>query len=293
MRIAVLGARGLLGTELVCAARTRAFSVDAWDLPEHDIRAGAEQYNRLAGVDWMINCAAYTDVDGAEIDRQTAFAVNAEGVAILSGWCAARGIPLLHIGTDYVFDGRQARPYREDDDMCPLNAYGASKAEGERRVRESGAPYLLVRTQSLFGRAGRNFVRTLVSRLQTDPEPVPVVNDQRSSPTYAGHLAQALLELLGQARRGTVHVAADGACTWYELALEIAAALGVRERVTAVSSADFPRPARRPANSVLDTSRFREWTGRGMPTWREGLSACLDAMAVRGEAAGARRGPET
>ena len=201
--------------------------------------------------------------------------MNAEGAGNVARLCAARNIGLIQISTDYVFDGRKGSAYSEDDPVNPLNVYGASKLAGEERVREAGGRSLIVRTQSLFGVRGANFVRTIVQRLRKSDEPLRVVHDQCSSPTYTRHLAAAIVRLIQLRQEGIVNVVASGFCSWFEFAQAIAARVKPGAAIEPVGSDEYPRPAVRPAYSVLDTRRYREWTGSALPSWRKGLEEYL------------------
>ena len=174
-----------------------------------------------------------------------------------------------------MFDGRKGSVYSEDDPVNPLNAYGASKLAGEELVRGAGGRSLIVRTQSLFGVRGANFVRTIAQRLKRSDEPLRVVNDQFSSPTYTWHLAAAIVRLLQLDREGIVNVTATGFCSWFEFAQAIAARVKPGAEIKPVSSDEYPRPAVRPAYAVLDVNRYREWTGSGLPSWQKGLDEYL------------------
>jgi dTDP-4-dehydrorhamnose reductase len=267
-----------------------------FDLPEVDIRGDLGVLGDLAGTDWIVNCAAYTDVDGAESDRETAFAVNAAGAGRLARVAAARDVRLLHVSTDYVFDGALRRPYREDDMPGPINVYGESKLAGEAEVAAAGGRSLIVRTQSLYGPGGRHFVGAIRGLLQKGDQPLRVVNDQTTCPTYTGHLAAAILRLLAVETQGIVHVSASGECTWHAFARAIAEQLRPGAVVDPVSSDAFPRPARRPAYGVLDKGRYEEWTGVEMPSWEDGLAAFLNIEPARSASrsdAGGHRTPNT
>jgi dTDP-4-dehydrorhamnose reductase len=274
VNLVVVGAKGMLGTDLAEVCRAAGHQVAALDLPEIDITAPASVEHALPPAEWVINCAAYTLVDQAESDRETAFRTNGEGAANLARVCHTRGMRVLQISTDYVFSGCGSQPYREDDPTEPVNAYGASKLAGEEAVLAEGDQHLVVRVESLFGVHGRNFVRTIAGRLQEGAE-LRVVNDQVCSPSYTRHIAEGLLRLLPLSRAGIVHLTASGSCTWYELAVAIADRVRPGAVIQPVSSAEYPTPARRPACSVLDNSRYRAWTGYRMPSWQEGLAAYL------------------
>lgn len=276
LKVAVLGCNGMLGSDLVKACELAGHQVTGLDLPQVDIRDFNNVRENMPQVDWVFNCAAYTRVDDAEQHRPEAFAVNAEGAHSVARVCARRGIKLIHISTDYVFDGRRSRPYVEMDHPDPLGVYGASKLAGEKAVRAEGGRFLIVRTQSLFGANGPNFVRAIVKRLQEDrSEPLRVVDDQVSSPTYTGHLAAALTRLLKLDQEGVVHMTASGACSWFTFAKAIVDKVKPGAEVLPIQSADLGRPAPRPMYSVLDNSLYVSWTKRAMPSWEEGLDAYL------------------
>jgi dTDP-4-dehydrorhamnose reductase len=213
----------------------------------------------------LLHAAAWTDVDGAEGDPDGARAVNVDGTRNV----VALGAPVVYYSTDYVFDGTKRTPYVESDPTAPLGAYGRTKLAGEAEVREGW----IVRTSWLYGPTGHNFVRTML-RLAGERDEVAVVDDQRGSPTYVGHLAEATKELLGRPG-GVWHLAADGDCTWADFAEAIFEDAGVACRVRRISTAEFPRPARRPAYSVLRSERDRAPT---LPHWREGVRACLERV---------------
>lgn len=275
MKVAVLGSKGMLGTDLVSACRAAKFTTRGFDLPRFDITRENVVHELLPQADWVVNCAGYTRVDDAETHKAEAYAVNAEGAHRLARICEVRRIKLMYISTDYVFDGRRKRPYTERDDTEPLNVYGASKLAGEKAVQEQGGHFLVVRTESLFGRRGPNFVRTIVRRLRETDEPLRVVNDQVCSPTYTRHLAGALVRLLKLGKEGIVHVTASGQCSWFEFAQAIAARVRPEAVIEPISAADLDRPAARPVNSLLDNSLYITWTGHAMPSWEQGLDEYL------------------
>ncbi len=287
----VVGGRGQLGRDVADAATRNGFGlVTAADLPMLDITDGASVRAGLAS--WLaparadglrpvvVNTAAYTAVDAAESDVERAFAVNAQGPAVLAEVCAEHGVHLVHLSTDYVFDGDAAAPYRPDDEPAPRSVYGRSKLAGEQAVLAADAPAHVVRTAWLYGVYGGNFVRTM-ARLERSHETVDVVDDQRGSPTWSGDLAAGLVALAAVADRvqpGVLHCVNSGETTWYGLAQAVFAELGAdAARVRPTTTADFPRPAPRPANSVLDTAC---WTAAGLPAlrpWRDALSAAVAA----------------
>jgi len=263
-RVLITGAGGQLGTALRAAFGdddVTALAREAWD-----VRQPAPA--TLHRPDLVLHTAAWTDVDGAEAHPQAAAAVNVGGVA----HAAALGVPLVVYSTDYVFDGEKGEPYVESDGPRPRSAYGRTKLHGEAAA---GDRAWIVRTSWLFGPTGHNFVRTML-RLGAERDEVAVVDDQRGCPTYVGHLAEATRSLVDAgAPFGVWHVAADGDCTWAELAEAIFAEAGVRCRVRRVTTAELGRPAPRPACSVL---RSEKGAPR-LPHWREGLRDCLDVLA--------------
>ena len=259
MRLLVTGGRGQLGRSLAARATW------APDIDELDITKPID----LPDCDLVINAAAYTAVDKAETERDAAFAINRDGAANLARACRARGVRLLHVSTDYVFDGTGTRPYREDDPVAPQSVYGASKAEGERAVLELGGT--VVRTSWLFGEGGPSFVHTML-RLARERPSLRVVADQHGCPTYAGDLADALLALAGTPA-GIYHYCNDGATTWYAFAQAI---VGSAVRVDPITTADYPTPAKRPAYSVLDTTKVRA-LGIIPPHWSLGLQRVVGA----------------
>ena len=284
----VTGGRGQLGRAI--AVRAGA-DVRAVDIDELDIRDPAQVDHALADTPAaVIDCAAYTGVDRAETDADAAYAINRDGAATLARACRARGIPLIHVSTDYVFDGTASRPYREDDAIAPVGVYGASKAAGDAEVHAAGG--VVVRTSWLFGDGGPSFVHTMI-RLARERLAVRVVDDQHGCPTYAGDLANALLALARRAAGGgfldpTYHYCNAGATTWHGFATAIVDELRtladgppvVCTRVVPITTAEYPTPARRPAYSVLDTARIAT-LGIVPPHWRAGMQRVV-AHAVRG-----------
>lgn len=276
MHVILIGGKGMLGSDLLDAAVRRGGVATVLDLPEFDITRAEGLASLLPAGDVVINCAAFTRVDDAEREREFCRSINAAGAGHVAQACAERGLPLLHISTDYVFDGRKGAPYVESDPVAPLNFYGATKREGEEQVLEAGGEAVVVRTQSLFGLRGRNFVRAILGQLQQGKIPLRVVADQVSAPTYTRHLAEALLDLA--ARRpptGIVHMAASGACSWWEFAKAIVARVRPGVVVEQRTTAEMNYPAPRPPFSVLDTGRLYALIGRHLPDWQEGLDAYL------------------
>jgi len=261
-RVLITGARGQLGSAL-----REAFAADdvvALDHAEWDVTLPAPA--GLAVPALTLHAAAWTDVDGAEDDPQQAAAVNVGGTANV----AELGAPLVYFSSDYVFDGRKREPYVESDAANPQSAYGRTKLHGEAAAGEDA---WIVRTSWLFGPTGKNFLRTML-RLAEERDEVRVVADQCGSPTYTGHLAPAVEELVSR-ERGIWHVAAEGECTWAGFAEAIFEEAGIHCRVVPVTTAELARPAPRPAYSVLRSERPG---APALPHWREGLRACLEAL---------------
>jgi len=297
MRILVTGAGGMLGRDMTLELAARRHDVVALtrgDLDIADIGAVRERISALRP-DVVVNCAAYTRVDDAERDRERAFATNALGPRNLALACRRVGAVLLHISTDYVFDGGKGEPYTIWDPPSPLNVYGASKWWGENYVRSLLPEHYLVRTSCLFGEHGRNFVTTMLrmadkcggdelesSRTVSAPrgaaQGIPVVADQQGSPTYTVDLAKACADLLETGCFGIYHVTNQGVTTWYEFAKAIFARVGLAINVRPVTSEEFARPARRPRNSALDAYPLRETIGYVLPPWEDALARFLSGM---------------
>lgn len=273
MQVLVVGANGMLGHDMVAVLKARGMHVLARDLPSLDVTRD-QHWDDLPSARWVINCAAYTAVDRAEAEHDLAMAVNREGAGRVARWAASRNARMVHVSTDYVFDGTHG-PYRESDPVAPLNVYGQSKLEGERAVLRVLPEALVVRTQALFGVHGRHFVGAIQRRLKEGPWPVRVVDDQFTCPTYTVHLARAIVCLMDALATGTVHVSACGQCSWWECACAIAAETGLEPKLEPIPTSGYPLPARRPANAVLCKDRYRVLTGEDMPDWRAGLKAFI------------------
>jgi dTDP-4-dehydrorhamnose reductase len=278
MRLLVTGSGGMLGRAVVRDAVRLGHDVVGLTHADLDI-ADADNVTRIvtaAEPEALINCAAYTDVDGAESAEPRAMRINGDGAGNLARAAATVGARIVHVSTDYVFDGSASEPWVESDDAGPLQAYGRSKLDGERQVADATSEHAIVRTAWLYGAGGRNFVDTML-RLASERDEVTVVTDQRGRPTWTGHLAPALVELAE--RRGDVsvfHATGPGECSWYELAVEILHRTGSTCRVVPTTSDRFVRPARRPAYSVLGTERTPPIV---LPPWEDGLAAYLDERA--------------
>lgn len=278
MRLLVTGAAGMLGTDVVAAA-SAAHEVVGFARADLDI-TDAEAVRaavRDTQPDAVINCAAYTNVDGAETDEETATAINGAGAGHLAAAAAEQHAHIVHVSTDYVFPGDATAPYPEDAPTGPIGAYGRSKLAGELAV-ENGNPasHSIVRTAWVFGPHGKNFVDTMLKLAATRSE-LTVVDDQLGCPTYTGHLAQALIAIAETRPRGILHVAGGGQCTWRELAVATFAAAGLDVAVHPTTTAAFGAPAPRPAYSVLGSTRS---DAPALPSWQEGLKAHLTLREV-------------
>ena len=273
-RLLVSGAGGMLGCDLVALA-PQAVALGHGELDITDPEA-CRAAIASAGAEVVINCAAWTDVDGAEDAEEQALAVNGTGAANLARAAREAGARMVHVSTDYVFDGLASRPYVESDPTAPASAYGRTKLAGERAVLAASPEHAVVRTAWLFGVHGRSFPATMLRLAGSGSEEVAVVTDQIGCPTYTEHLARRLLEIAGAGSAGIHHAAGSGSCSWFEFARAIFAAAGLEVRVTPTSTEAFPRPARRPAWSVLGSERG----GAPLPPWQEGLAAFLAARAV-------------
>lgn len=272
MKVLVLGARGMLGQDLVKTLAPE-YEVIPWDLTEIDITREQETAERILEIRprVIINCAAYTNVDQCETHREQAFLVNADGtkhVGLASKKVRAR---LIHLSTDYVFDGKASTPYRETDPPNPVSVYGQSKLQGEIYLGQIGGDHLIIRTAWLYGPQGRNFVEAILAQAGEGRQ-IRVVNDQKGSPTFTGDLSRAIKDLLATKEQGIFHLTNSGSCTWFDFALQILEEGGYRgTEVQPISSEELGRPARRPAYSLLDNSRYERISGKKMPSWRGAL----------------------
>jgi dTDP-4-dehydrorhamnose reductase len=289
MRIAVTGLTGQVVSALIERAPHEVEMI-ALGRPQLDIsvRDAVLATLRAARCDVIINAAAYTAVDKAESEAEVAMRVNGEGAGFVAEIAAELGVPLLHLSTDYVFDGALDRPYREDDPTAPTGAYGRSKLAGEKAVAEHCEDSVILRTAWVYSPFGANFVRTML-RLNETREEVGVVADQRGNPTSALDIADALIAIAARVKddsspalRGVFHMTGSGEATWADFAEAIfheAAARGRRvTRVKRITTADYPTPARRPANSRLDNEKLARVYGFRLPEWRQSAAKCCDRL---------------
>jgi dTDP-4-dehydrorhamnose reductase len=285
MKILVFGAGGQIGREVCRAAWPPRYAILPLDRKAVDITKSAAVSAMLdrETPDLAINLAAFTAVDRAESEPEAAWAVNCAGAAHIAAACDESATPLIHLSTDYVFDGRKTEPYREEDAVGPLGVYGRSKEAGERAVRAAAARHVILRTAWVFGAYGANFVKTML-RLAAQRPVLRVVADQRGCPTAAADIAAALIVIAeyierSEAKWGTYHFVGAGAASWHGFAEAIfdlaAPQLAARPQVEPISTDQYPTPARRPMNSVLDCRKIAEAFGIRPPPWRAGLASVI------------------
>jgi dTDP-4-dehydrorhamnose reductase len=287
VNLLLVGSHGQLGWELLNATKDCGFDCEGLDAPQFDItdRGAVERTLGREKFSLIINAAAYTAVDKAESERDRAFAVNAEGPGYLASACAEQDIPLIHISTDYVFDGLKGSPYVETDPIHPTGTYGESKAAGEKTVRERLEKHVILRTSWLYSTHGNNFVKAIL-RLASEREELRVVADQYGCPTYAADLAAAVLEIAEQVSRrksslwGTFHYCGRGMTTWHGFAEKICElARDYRplrvKRIKAISTEEYPTPAKRPPYSALDCSKVEKLFGIRPRPWDDSLAEMI------------------
>lgn len=285
MKVLVTGAAGMLGQAVVAEFGRRDADVAPFSRADLDIAELGRMLEILRAVrpDIVVNCAAYTDVDGAESNREEAFRINGLGVRNLALACRETRAGIVHISTDYVFNGDKEKSYGVYDHRYPVNAYGETKLWGEKVLAGLLDCCYLVRTSWLFGPGGRNFVSTirdLGREALSAGRALRVVDDQRGSPTYTVDLARAIADLVLTGCYGTYHMTNQGVTTWYRFALRIFEVAGIPVDMTPVATSDFPRPARRPRNSTLDPFPLEETIGYLLPTWEDALQRYLGSLTA-------------
>ncbi len=283
MKILVTGAAGMLGRDVMLAAGNAGHQVVGFGHAELDVADPAAVSARVEGErpDVVINCAAWTDVDGAEQAEEEATRINGAGAGNVAAAAAAVGASVVYLSSDYVFDGSKGAPYVETDQTAPLSAYGRSKLAGEEATRAANKRHFVVRSAWLFGIGGHNFVETML-RLAADHGEVLVVRDQVGSPTYTWHLAYGIVRLIEGVEFGIHHMAAAGSCSWYEFAREIFDQAKVECKVMSATTEMLGRPAPRPAYSALTSQREHPIE---LPSWQDGLAAYLSQRRTESEAA--------
>jgi dTDP-4-dehydrorhamnose reductase len=290
MKILVTGSNGQLGWEICRQGKERGFSIIPLDIPEFDItdQAAVSRAVSESEPDSVLNCAAYTAVDRAEAEQKSAFAVNSDGPFYLAAACAEKGVPLIHISTDYVFDGCKAGPYLETDKASPIGIYGRSKAEGEEKIRRNLKEHIIIRTSWLYGVHGNNFVKTMIN-LGREREEIRVVADQFGCPTFAADLAGVILEIAPKIHNGqsdswgTYHYCGGGRTTWFDFASKIFDIAKTHEqlkvkKVIPIRTTEYPTPATRPLNSVMDCSLLACNFNISQPLWEESLALMLTRL---------------
>jgi dTDP-4-dehydrorhamnose reductase len=286
-KILVTGANGQLGNELRRLCRNFPglefifTDVDMLDITNPDAVSVFMEASKPA---ILVNCAAFTDVDGAEIDVKNARKINALAPQVLAAACAMQNAFLIHISTDYVFDGEKGEAYTEEDQTNPLSVYGSSKLEGEEKIKTVFDDFVIIRTSWLYSEYGNNFMRKILS-LGKERDSIEVVDDQIGSPTYARDLANCIIDIIIKSilnpeayLPGIYHYANQGTCSWAEYAKEIFELAGVNCEVKPVSSDKYPTKAKRPKYSVLNTTKIRSSFGIGIPNWRDSLKECISYL---------------
>ena len=281
MNILITGCKGQLGTEIGKIAATD--SMHTWhftDIDTLDIcnTEAVEHYFTQHAIEVCVNCAAYTAVDKAEDEPELAYKVNALAPQILAQACLHHKALLVHVSTDYVFEGNNSSPYTEDEPVRPQSVYGSTKAEGERLIRESGCKHFIIRTAWLYSAFGKNFVKTMLDLGESKDE-ISVVCDQKGTPTWAYDLAEMIVSLVNKTSakevRETFHFTNEGITTWHDFSVAIMELAGKKCKVIPVTSEQYPTKAHRPAYSVLDKTKIKRYSGREIPFWRDSLIKCL------------------
>jgi dTDP-4-dehydrorhamnose reductase len=273
-KIAILGGKGMLGSDLALACQKRGFNTTVLDLPDFDITNYQQLEEVVGGASIVVNCAAYTDVDKAESEAELAYQVNAAAVGRLGAFAKESDVWLLHISTDFVFDGKSERPYVETDPPKPMNAYGKSKLAGEQLLVESGCRHCIMRVEWTYGLRGDNFVTKLIQSAKANKK-LRVVDDQIGSPTATTEVARVICELLRKKPEGIFHFACSGYVSRFEMARFIFDKLGIPVDLNSCKTADFPRAAARPLNSCFDCSKIKGLLDEPIQPWEEPLERFL------------------
>ena len=277
-KIIVLGSDGQLGTALCDLFENKNIDLKEFDFPDIDIRISETYQNKIIDYnpDILINCAAYTNVEGAEDEEALAFNVNYAGVMNLAEYAKERDITLCHLSTDYVFDGTKEEPYTEEDPTNPLGVYGKSKWAGEEEVRTVEKHYI-IRTAWMYGRYGKNFISKIIAASKINDE-LKVVNDQYGSPTYTVDLSKRIMEIVTHLPYGTYNATNNGVCTWYELACYVLKSLKINTPVVPISSSDYPSRVKRPSYSVLSNESSLKCGLKPMPNWQDAVDRFLQYL---------------
>ena len=276
MKVLVLGAKGMLGSEIVMCLKS-SFDVFSCGREELDITDEFLTKNKIEGIspEIVINTAAYTDVEGCERNIGHAFKVNAQGVKNVAEACREAGSKIVHISTDYIFDGTKRAPYNEDDKTGPLNVYGKSKLEGEIFIKNACKDFLIIRSEWLYGMSGRNFVKFIINESEKKTK-LKIVNDQIGSPTNTKDLSAAIIALIKNGCKGIYNASNNGECSWYEFACKIKEFKNIAVEILPITSNEFNRAARRPSYSVLNCNKLKADTGFVFRNWDEALKEFLN-----------------
>ena len=282
IKILITGSKGQLGSEIKkLSINFSDISFHFADFEELDItnKNSLDFHFQNNSYDFIINCAAYTAVDKAESESEKALQLNSDAVKYLAEIALEKKIKLIHISTDYVFDGTSSVPYSEEDKVCPVSQYGISKLEGEKQIEKSGCEAIIIRTSWLYSSFGNNFVKTILKYSKQKPE-LKVVFDQIGTPTYAEDLALAILKIIVSKKfvSGIFHFSNEGVCSWYDFALEIVKNQNINCNIIPVVSAEYPTPAKRPSYSVLNKSKIKNTFNLIIPHWKESLNKCLNEI---------------
>lgn len=277
LTVAILGGRGMLGMDLDLSLRTQGYQTQVYDLPECDITDGDRVRVILDDCDVVVNCAAYTNVDGAESEMEFARRINAEAVGQLGRLARNAACHVLHISTDFVFDGTLDRPYAETDTPNPLSAYGRSKWEGELELVESGCEHTIVRVQWTYGKHGIHFIKKLLDRARNQ-DVLKVVDDQIGSPTATVEVARILTQLVEKQVQGLYHCACSGYVSRFDMARFVIDTLGLEVTAQPCRTSDFASPAQRPLNSRFNCEKLTSLIGSPLPSWQESLEAYLEQL---------------
>lgn len=282
MKVLITGSNGQLGNELRLRSHDiHADEVEFVDIDELDITDAAAVEAMLKSGEYthLVNCAAYTNVDKAEADHSSCYSVNSDALTVIGKLASAYGVKVIHISTDYVFNGQGYKPYNESDKADPISVYGLTKRNGEKALLAFCDDAIIVRTSWLYSSTGKNFVKTMLSIAKAATQ-IRVVSDQIGSPTYAGDLADAIVSILNAKKwvPGIFHFSNEGVCSWYDFAKAIFRLAGVERDVVPVTTDEYPTAARRPHYSVLDKSKIKKIYGLVIPHWEESLHKCVDIL---------------
>jgi len=276
----ITGSNGQLGQEIKKLSAGLEHKFYFTDVEELDVTSAGQikSYMGQNRIDFIVNCAAYTAVDKAESDVQKAELINKTGPANLANVSKELDITLLHISTDFVFDGKKNTPYLETDQVNPLSVYGRTKLDGESEIIKNASTFVIIRTSWLYSMHGNNFVKTIARLAKERPE-INIVSDQIGSPTYASDLAKAIIEIIPKIKKGTkevFHYSNEGTTSWYDFAVKIVELNNLKCKVNPIPSTEYPTPAKRPAYSVMDKTKIKKYFGLSIPTWQDSLVSCIN-----------------